>query len=358
MKKLIFLTALFLVGLGCKNEEDLKALSNKNKETVNATIQKTNEFAIVIHGGAGTILKENMTSEMEEAYKSKLEGAIRTGYDILKNGGSSLDAVQKAINVMEDSPLFNAGKGAVFTNAETNEMDASIMDGKTLNAGASAGTTNVKNPINLARAIMEKSKHVMLSGKGAETFAKEQGLELVDPSYFYTERRFKALQKAKENEKIKLDRDDKQAFYDPLVKDSKYGTVGCVALDKDGNLAAGTSTGGMTNKRWGRVGDSPIIGAGTYANNATCAVSGTGWGEFFIRATVAHDISALMEYKGLTLEEAAKEVIQKKLTELGGDGGIVAIDKNGNMVAEFNTPGMYRAFMDDKGELTIGIYKD
>ncbi len=358
MKKLIFLTALILVVIGCKNEEELKALSNDEGETVEVTPQKTNEFAIVIHGGAGTILKENMTSEMEAAYKSKLEEAIRVGYDILKNGGSSLDAVQKTINVMEDSPLFNAGKGAVFTNAKTNEMDASIMDGKTLKAGASAGTTNVRNPINLARTIMDSSKHVMLSGTGAETFAKEQGLEIVDPNYFYTERRFKALQKAIEDEKVELDHNDKQAFYDPFVKDSKYGTVGCVALDKNGNLAAGTSTGGMTNKRWGRVGDAPIIGAGTYANNATCAVSGTGWGEFFIRATVAHDISALMEYKGLTLEEAAKEVIQKKLTELGGDGGIVAVDKNGNMVAEFNTPGMYRAFLNDKGELTIGIYKE
>lgn len=358
MKKLIFLTVLFIVVIGCKNEEELKSLSNNKQEDVEVILQKTNEFAIVIHGGAGTILKENMTSETEAAYKSKLEEAIRVGYHILKNGGSSLDAVQKTINVMEDSPLFNAGKGAVFTNAETNEMDASIMDGKTLKAGASAGTTNVRNPINLARAIMDNSKHVMLSGKGAETFAKEQGLELVDPSYFYTERRFKALQKAKEDEKVELDHDDKQAFFDPFVKDSKYGTVGCVALDKDGNLSAATSTGGMTNKRWGRIGDAPIIGAGTYANNATCAVSGTGWGEFFIRATVAHDISALIEYKGLSLEEAANEVIQKKLTQLGGDGGIVAVDKNGNMVAEFNTPGMYRAFMNDKGEMTIGIYKE
>jgi beta-aspartyl-peptidase (threonine type) len=246
----------------------------------------------------------------------------------------------------------------VFTNAETNEHDASIMDGKTLNAGASAGTTNVKNPINLARTIMDKSQHVMLSGKGAETFAKEQGLEIVNPSYFYTKRRFDALQKIKETEKTEMGHDDKISFYDPDIKDSKFGTVGCVALDKNGNLAAGTSTGGMTNKRWGRVGDSPIIGAGTYANNVTCGVSSTGWGEFFIRAMVAYDISALMEYKGLTLQEAAKEVIQKKVPELGGDGGIVALDKNGNMVAEFNTAGMYRATMNDKGELTIGIYKE
>ncbi len=316
------------------------------------------EFSIVIHGGAGTILRENMTPEDEAAYKAKLEEAIRVGYEILKNGGSSLDAVEKTINVMEDSPLFNAGKGAVFTNAETNELDASIMDGKTLNAGASAGTTIVRNPINLARAIMEKSPHVMLSGKGAEEFAKEQGIQIVDPSYFFTERRYNSLLKIKETEKIELDHDDKTAFYDPTIKDSKFGTVGCVALDKNGNLAAGTSTGGMTNKRWGRIGDAPIIGAGTYANNNTCAVSSTGWGEFFIRAMVAHDISALMEYKGLTLQEAAKEVIQKKVPQLGGDGGIVAVDKNGNMVMEFNTAGMYRASMNDKGELYIGIYKD
>ena len=316
------------------------------------------EFSIVIHGGAGTILRENMTPEDEAAYKAKLEEAIRVGYEILKNGGSSLDAVEKTINVMEDSPLFNAGKGAVFTNAETNELDASIMDGKTLNAGASAGTTIVRNPINLARAIMEKSPHVMLSGKGAEEFAKEQGIQIVDPSYFFTERRYNSLLKIKETEKVELDHDDKTAFYDPTIKDSKFGTVGCVALDKNGNLAAGTSTGGMTNKRWGRIGDAPIIGAGTYANNNTCAVSSTGWGEFFIRAMVAHDISALMEYKGLTLQEAAKEVIQKKVPQLGGDGGIVAVDKNGNMVMEFNTAGMYRASMNDKGELYIGIYKD
>ncbi|MGM5469028.1 isoaspartyl peptidase/L-asparaginase family protein [Flavobacteriaceae bacterium LMO-SS05] len=357
MKQFVFLILLTLVFLGCKNEEELNALSNKNNE-VASTVQKTNDFAIVIHGGAGTILKANLTPELEAAYKAKLEEAIRVGYEILKTGGSSLDAVQKTINVMEDSPLFNAGKGAVFTNAETNEHDASIMDGKTLKAGASAGTTTVRNPINLARAVMDNSAHVMLAGKGAEAFAKEQGLELVEPSYFYSEPRFNALQKIKETEKVETSSNNKQAFYDPFINDSKFGTVGCVALDKNGNLAGGTSTGGMTNKRWGRIGDSPIIGAGTYANNNTCAVSSTGWGEFFIRAVVAHDISALMDYKGLTLQEAAKEVIQKKVPELGGDGGIVAVDKYGNMVAEFNTAGMYRAFMNDKGELTIGIYKD
>jgi len=358
MKKLVYLLLISLIFIGCKNKEELNASSNKNTEASDNSSQKVNDFAIIIHGGAGTILKKNMTPEMEADYKETLEKAIRVGYDILKEGGSSLDAVQKTINVMEDSPLFNAGKGAVFTNAETNEHDASIMDGKTLNAGASAGTTIVRNPINLARAIMDHSEHVMLAGKGAETFAKEQGLEIVDPSYFYTERRFNALQKAKEEEKIELDHDNKQAFYDPFVKDSKYGTVGCVALDKNGNITAGTSTGGMTNKRWGRIGDAPIIGAGTYANNATCGVSSTGWGEYFIRGIVAYDISALMEYKGMTLKEATNEVIQNKLTTMGGTGGIVSLDKNGNMVAEFNTEGMYRATMNDKGELNIGIYKE
>lgn len=352
MKKLISLFVITILFVGCKEIE-------KEPEMAKAEVhQEKAEFAIILHGGAGTILKENLTPEMEAAYRTTLEEAIRAGYTILKDGGSSLDAVQKTINVMEDSPLFNAGKGAVFTNAGTNEHDASIMDGKTLNAGASAGTTNVRNPINLARAVMDNSPHVMLSGKGAEVFAEEQKLDIVTPDYFYTQRRFDALQKVKETEKVEMDHDDKMAFYDSDIKDSKFGTVGCAALDKDGNLAAGTSTGGMTNKRWGRVGDAPIIGAGTYANNKTCAVSSTGWGEFFIRGIVAYDISALMEYKGLSLQEASQEVIQNKLTQLGGTGGIVAVDKNGNFSMEFNTAGMYRATMNDKGELEVKIFKE
>ncbi|MGC1471975.1 MAG: isoaspartyl peptidase/L-asparaginase [Psychroserpens sp.] len=349
-KYTVLFTLLFSVVLSC-GESVPEATISEEKE-----IEKA-EFAIIIHGGAGTILKKNMTSEKEAAYKAKLEEAIRVGYEILINGGTSLDAVEKTINVMEDSPLFNAGKGAVFTNAETNELDASIMDGKTLNAGASAGTITVRNPINLARVIMDKSPHVMMAGAGADTYAKEQGLSIVDPSYFYTENRFNALKRAMESEKIELDHDDKQAFYDPEIKDFKFGTVGCAALDKHGNLAAGTSTGGMTNKRYGRVGDAPIIGAGTYANNNSCAVSSTGWGEYFIRSMVAYDISALMQYKGLTLQEAAREVIHTKVAGLGGDGGIVAVDKNGTMVAEFNTAGMYRATMNEDGELEIGIYE-
>lgn len=361
MKNLIYFPLLMLLFLNCKDDQKASAPEHQTKTesppSKDVNSKKANEFAIVIHGGAGTILRENMSAEDEAAYNAKLEEAIRVGYDILKNGGSSLDAVEKTINVLENSPLFNAGKGAVFTNAGINELDASIMDGRNLDAGASAGTKTVKNPINLARAVMEKSPHVMLSGEGAEQFAKEQGLEIVDPSYFYTEARFKALERVKASEENETAR-DKSAFYDPTIKDSKFGTVGCVALDKSGNLAAGTSTGGMTNKRWGRIGDAPIIGAGTYANNATCAVSSTGWGEYFIRAMVAHDISALMDYKGMSLQEAAKEVIQKKVPDLGGDGGIVAVDKDGNMVMEFNTEGMYRASMDASGNLTIGIYKD
>jgi len=356
---------MFLSLTGCMNEAELKALSKKNNHyndstSLNVLYSKKSEFAIVVHGGAGTILKENMSPEKEAGYKAKLEEAIRIGYNILKDGGSSLDAVQKTINVLEDSPLFNAGKGAVFTNAETNELDASIMDGKTLNAGASAGTTTVKNPIDLARAIMESSPHVMLSGEGAEVFAQEQGLEVVGSDYFFTQSRYESLKNAKENEKKKV-ANNKTALFDSSIKDSKFGTVGCVALDKNGNLAAGTSTGGMTNKRRGRIGDSPIIGAGTYANNNTCAVSSTGSGEYFIRGMVAYDISVLMEYKGLSLKDAANEVIQNKLPSIGdgaGNGGIIALDKYGNLVMEFNTAGMYRASMNDKGELFIGIYKD
>ncbi len=344
--------------LACDNSAE-KQLQSQSDNTENA--DTTDNFGIVIHGGAGTILKENMSDSLEKAYKAKLEEAIKTGHEILANGGSAMEAVQRTINVMEDSPLFNAGKGAVFTNAETNELDASIMDGKTLNAGAVAGVTTVKNPINLAWEVMENSEHVMMAGKGAEQFAEEREIELVDPEYFYTENRFKGLQRLKErdSEKSELDHDsDETAFTDPYIKDSKYGTVGCAALDKDGNLAAGTSTGGMTNKKWGRVGDAPIIGAGTYANNKTAAISATGWGEFFIRGVVAYDISALMEYKEMSLQDAAREVIQKKNPDLGGNGGIIAIDHSGNISMEFNTAGMYRAHMDKDGNLKIGIYEE
>ncbi|MGG6229684.1 isoaspartyl peptidase/L-asparaginase family protein [Tenacibaculum sp. SDUM215027] len=350
MKNIYYFLSLLLILTACNSP---KTTSNKQNDT------PENEFAIIIHGGAGTILKKNMTPEKETAYKTKLEEAIKTGYEILKNGGSSGDAVVKTIQIMEESPLFNAGKGAVFTHKETNELDASFMDGKTLNAGAVAGVKDIKSPIEAARMVMTNSDHVMLSGNGASQFAKEQGLEIVDPSYFYTENRFKSLQRIKDKEKTALDHDDKEtSFYDADIKNSKFGTVGCVALDKDGNITAGTSTGGMTNKRWGRIGDSPIIGSGTYANNKTCGVSSTGWGEYFIRAQVAYDISAQMEYQQKSLKEATKDVIQNKLTKLGGTGGVVALDKNGNMSFEFNTAGMYRASMNDKGDLIIKIYND
>ena len=356
MKNYILLSLFILCLISCDG------IKKENNSTPTETSETSTDkgFGIVIHGGAGTILKKNMSDSLEQAYNEKLEEAIRTGHEILKNGGTSLEAVTATINIMEDSPLFNAGKGAVFTHEETNELDASIMDGKTLNAGAVAGVTQVKNPINLAKLVMTNSNHVMLAGKGAEVFAQEQGVELVDPSYFYTEKRFNSLQKLKRRKQAELDTNNKTAFHaeDPFMKDSKFGTVGCVALDKEGNLAAGTSTGGMTDKRWNRIGDAPIIGAGTYANNATCAVSSTGWGEYFIRAMVAHDISALMEYKGLSLQEAAELVIQEKVPNLGGDGGIVAIDNKGNIAMEFNTAGMYRAHMNAEGELTVGIYKE
>jgi beta-aspartyl-peptidase (threonine type) len=356
MKKILLLLSLAFT-FGC-NDSGTSPVPQAEASEKPQTHDPEN-FGIVIHGGAGTILKENMSDSLEQAYKAKLEEAIRTGHEILANGGTAIEAVQRTINVMEDSPLFNAGKGAVFTNEGKNELDASIMDGATLNAGAVAGVTTVKNPINLAYEVMENSEHVMMAGKGAETFAEKNGLEIVAPEYFYTENRFRSLERIRDKEKTELDHDDNRAaFVDPYIKDSKYGTVGAAALDKHGNLAAGTSTGGMTNKRWGRIGDAPIIGAGTYANNKTCAVSGTGWGEFFIRGVVAYDISALMEYKGLSLEEAAREVIQKKNPELGGNGGIIAIDGAGNVAMEFNTAGMYRATMNKNGELKIGIYSE
>ncbi len=310
-----------------------------------SVFSQSQKFGLVIHGGAGTILKKNMTPEKEAGYVSKLAEALETGYKILENGGKSLDAVEKVINIMEDSPLFNAGKGAVLTEKGVAELDASIMDGKTLMAGAVAGIKRIKNPISLARLVMEKSPHVLMIGDGAEEFAKQNGVELVDNSYFIVKERYDQYLKMKEKMEKKLNGDE-------------HGTVGCVALDKEGNLAAGTSTGGMMMKKFGRVGDSPIIGAGTYANNNTCAVSGTGWGEYFIRLSVARDISDLMAYKNLSLKDAADEVIEKKLTQLGGDGGIIAIDKNGNIAMPFNTAGMYRGYHLSGGKAEIKIYKE
>ncbi|HEX8846848.1 MAG TPA: isoaspartyl peptidase/L-asparaginase [Pyrinomonadaceae bacterium] len=329
------------------------------KETRTETNSADPKIRFVIHGGAGTILRSQMTPEREKEYRAALTEALMTGYGILKKGGPGLDAIEAAIRFMEDSPLFNAGKGAVFTSAGTNELDASIMDGKTLKAGAVAGLKHIKNPISLARLVMEKSKHVMMVSLGAEEFAKEQGIELVPESYFYTESRWKALQreKAAEEEKNKAPKDKKQEKSHAELFEHEYGTVGAVALDKDGNLAAGTSTGGMTNKKWGRVGDSPIIGAGTYANNSTCGISATGDGEFFIRSVVAHDISALMEYKGLSLKVAADLVIDK-VKKLGGKGGIIAIDKDGHIAYSFSSEGMYRGRVGADGQPIIEIYEE
>ncbi len=357
MNRILTLLIGFFVLLSCKNVNEAPSKTSISDAETEKIDEMQPTFGIVIHGGAGTILKENMTDSLEKAYKLKLEEAIRVGHEILENGGTAMEAVTKTINIMEDSPLFNAGKGAVFTHDETNELDASVMDGATLDAGAVAGVTTIKNPINLALEVMNNSPHVLLAGKGAEIFAQERGFEIMDPSYFFTENRFQSLQRVKEKElKTASVSSSSPSSFDPYIKNSKFGTVGCAALDKNGNLAAGTSTGGMTNKRWNRIGDAPIIGAGTYANNATCAVSSTGWGEYFIRAMVAHDISAMMEYKGVSLEEAAVEVIQNKVPELGGNGGIVAIDKDGNVSMEFNTAGMYRAHMNAEGVLVIGIY--
>ncbi|MBN1822617.1 MAG: isoaspartyl peptidase/L-asparaginase [Prolixibacteraceae bacterium] len=302
------------------------------------------EYAMVIHGGAGVISRDRMNEEAEQEYRSKLNEALMLGDSLLKNGVVCTEVVARVINVMENSPLFNAGKGAVFTNKGTNEMDASIMEGKTLNAGAVAGVTDIKNPINAAKEVMENSEHVMLSGTGASEFAKKQGLEIVPAKYFFTKNRYESLQRLLQQEREREEKDN-------------MGTVGCAVLDKYGNLCAGTSTGGMTNKKYGRIGDSPIIGAGTYANNKTCAVSCTGHGEYYIRLGFARDISALMEYKGLPVKEACREEI-RKLTEMGGTGGVIGIDAKANIAMEFNTSGMFRGYLKSTGEKEIAIFAE
>jgi beta-aspartyl-peptidase (threonine type) len=311
------------------------------------------KIGLAIHGGAGTIERSKMTPEREREYRAGLERALTAGYEILKRGGSSLDATEAAVRVLEDDPDFNAGKGSVFTSAGTNEMDAAIMDGKTLAAGAVASLKHIKNPISLARLVMEKSGHVMMDSEGAELFAKENGIELADQKYFFTQERWDALQKIKAAEKSRTSGAGKKFL---ITDQDRHGTVGAVALDQKGNLAAATSTGGTTNKRPGRVGDSPVIGAGTYANNATCAVSATGDGEYFIRATIARDVSALMEYRGMSLEAAAEAALDK-VAKLGGAGGLIAIDHEGNMTLPFNTAGMYRGYVDPNGKFVVEIYK-
>tara|TARA_B100000282_G_scaffold231220_1_gene173634 strand:- start:314 stop:1279 length:966 start_codon:yes stop_codon:yes gene_type:complete len=303
--------------------------------------QDNNRFAIVIHGGAGTILKKNMSDEMEKEYKIKLEEALNIGHSILRENGKSIDAVEAVIKFLEDSELFNAGKGSVLSNNEEVEMDASIMRGDNLNAGAISGVKQIKNPIKLARKVMEESDHVFLSGLGAEKFALSKGFELISNENLITEKRLKSLKNIKKKDSI---------------IDNKFGTVGCVAVDKNGNITSGTSTGGMTNKKWNRIGDVPIIGAGTYANNETCGISSTGWGEFFIRNVVAYDISAQIEYNKISIKNAAKNTLEK-VKKLGGSGGVIGIDKDLNIIMEFNTEGMYRGFKKYNGETEIKIYK-
>lgn len=351
-----------------------------SSSTPTLTINRPNtaRVAFVIHGGAGAMARGSMTAQIEKAYRDKLTEAVTAGHEILKAGGASLDAVERAIRLLEDSPLFNAGKGAVFTSAGTIELDASIMDGSNLKAGAVAGIKTVRNPITLARRVMDSSRHVMMVANGAETFAREQKLEIVPNTYFHTEPRRQDLERIKQRERTNANqpanqpspnrgagqkqsqsnyRDENIFSHDDLSVDYKYGTVGACALDAQGNLAAGTSTGGITNKRFGRVGDAPIIGAGTYANNNTVAVSATGDGEYFIRSCVAHDLSALIEYRGLSVANAAEAVIEK-VGKLGGGGGLIALDKQGNITTPFNSAGMYRAAIGTDGKISVAIYKD
>lgn len=340
MKARVLFIALFtLMNLSCMN-----SAADQNQDN---TINENVEYALVIHGGAGTITRTAMTHEREAEYIKALNEALDAGDAVLTSGGTALEAVEAVVVFMEDNPLFNAGKGAVFTNEGKNELDASIMTGHDLNAGAIGGSTKIKNPIKAAIAVMNHSPHVMLSGKGADTFAGEQGLELVDPAYFHTDSRWNSLQKSKGME-------DKKEKQDAATR---HGTVGAVALDKHGNIAAATSTGGMTNKKYNRIGDTPIIGAGTYASNQTCGISATGHGEFFMRLVVAYAIHAQMKYGGKTLQDAAHDVIHHQLENLGGDGGIIGLDAEGNIAMTFNSEGMYRGWV-KKGEREVLIYKD
>ncbi|MEO8110628.1 MAG: isoaspartyl peptidase/L-asparaginase [Ginsengibacter sp.] len=312
------------------------------------------KFSIAIHGGAGTIVKEDMTPELETAYRKSLQQAMDAGYAVLENGGTSINAVIAAVVVLEDDPLFNAGKGSVFTKKGLNEMDAAIMDGSTLDAGAIAGVRNIRNPVELAEEVMLYSGHVFLSGKGANDFAIKQGIKLEPDEYFYSEYRYDQWREIRDSDLYQLDhKSDKLVG---LMKNKKFGTVGAVACDEEGNIAAATSTGGMTNKRYGRIGDSPMIGVGTYANNKTCAISCTGHGEIFIKAVAAYDVSCLMEYKNMTLQQACEEVVFKKLIELKGEGGLIGMDAKGNAALVFNSAGMYRAFKNSDGESLVAIY--
>lgn len=349
MKKLLIIISLFVLNKVLGQDPPLK-----------------DKFVLVVHGGAGTILKSQLTPEKEMAYKKGLDEALKAGNEILARGGKALDAVEAAVRVMEDNPLFNAGKGAVFTNEGSVELDASIMDGSNQKAGSVAGVTTIRNPISAARAVMDKSPHVMMAGKGAEKFAMLQGLEIVDPSYFFTQDRWNSLLRTRATDSLEQLKKDsilkksmgwKDYFETPWGIAGKYGTVGAVALDRHGNLAAATSTGGMTNKRYGRIGDAPIIGAGTYANESV-AVSGTGWGEFYIRLVLAKSISDLVTIGKMKLSEAASLMVMKKLPALGGDGGVIAVDREGNIATPFCTEGMYRGYITSEGKKEIKIFKE
>ena len=320
------------------------------------------KFTIAIHGGAGTISKKSMTPEKETAYTRALNDALDAGYKVLEGNGDAIEAVKAAVIELENNILFNAGRGSVFTNTGTHEMDASIMNGKDLSAGAVAAVKNIRNPVELAYAVMTKSEHVFLIGKGAEEFARQNGIAFEPDEYFYSEFRFLQLQKAKRSKETALDHDinindESSSAKATEDEERKFGTVGAVACDANGNLAAATSTGGMTNKQWGRVGDSPIIGAGTYANNKTCAISCTGHGEPFIKAVTAYDVSCLMEYKGLSLEAAMNNVVNEKLIKIEGDGGMIGVDTKGNAALLFNSEGMYRGFKSSDGRYEVAIYK-
>src|SRR5256886_4648895 len=348
-----FAILLFSAGaLAAAPEQSPPAEGSSERNPDHQPNMEMKKIGLAIHGGAGTIERSNMTPEREREYRAGLERALTAGYEILKRGGSSLDATEAAVRELEDDRHFNAGRGSVFTSAGTNEMDAAMMDGKTLKAGAVASLKHVKNPIGLARLVMEKSPHVMLDCAGAEAFAKENGIELVDEKYFFTQERWDALQKIKEAEKHGGVGGKK--FF--ISEDDRHGTVGAVALDKEGNLAAATSTGGMDNKLPGRIGDTPVIGAGTYANNQTCAVSCTGDGEYFIRAGAAHEVSTLMEYRGMKFQEEARNALGA-VKKLGGSGGLIAIDKKGEVAFPFNTNRMYRGFVDPNGNFVVEIYR-
>lgn len=312
-------------------------------------------FTLAIHGGAGTILKEDMTPELESAYLEALENALNAGFAVLEEGGTAVNAIKAAIVVLEDNVLFNAGRGSVFTKKGVQEMDAAIMDGKSLDAGAVTGVRNVRNPIELAMEVMRNSNHVFLSGKGANDFAIKQGIKLEPDEYFFSQFRYDQWKAIRDSDTYSLDHTHQRL--EELMRDKKFGTVGAVACDKDGNLAAATSTGGMTNKKYGRIGDSPLIGCGTYANNKTCAISCTGHGEMFIRSVAAYDVSCLMEYKGMSLSEAMNEVVNKKLVAIGGEGGMIGVDTKGNASLLFNSAGMYRGFKSSSGHSEVAIYK-